>query len=186
MTHLGADWNLLKSILEQNPKMQVFQTDIQYFHHEDLKKLWDHSHRNDNAAAWWADVLVKNKDFASKELAKYCKYIYLVAGPECLPKINMDPVSAAAYYRFRLRGLSQWHQRSGGPWICESDLHDDCTIARAIGEVSPNLVFDFKTEPQKPQIEIASRNYGTLMEECTQAYHAYSRAVKIGTPVVVE
>ena len=175
MTHLGANWNLLKDILEQNPKVHVFQTDIQYRHHENLKELWDHTHRNNNSAAWWADIILKNKDFASKELAKYCKYVYLVAGPDCLSKIDMDPISAAAYYRFRLGGMYQWHKRSGGPWIHEVDLQDEGAIKSIIEEISPSLSFDFNIEREATKSEISDGSYGDLMEECRIAYEKYDR-----------
>lgn len=173
MTHLGADWVRLKNILEQNPKIQVFQTDIVYRHHEDLKGLWDRPHYNNNAAAWWADVILTNKNFASKQLAKYHKYLYFVAGPECLPKIPYEPICAAAYYRFRLRGLSQWHKRSGGPWICESDLDDEAGFVKSLSEIDDSLSHDFKTQIQQPKVHLDHRKYNTLFDECKLAYQVY-------------
>lgn len=173
MTHLGSEWGLLKDTLEQNPKIHVFQTGIEYKHHEDLKELWDHSHRNNNAAAWWADVILTNKDFACKELAKYCKFLYFVSKPDCLPNIKLDHDCAAAHYRYRLRGLVQWYTRSGGMWLREEDLYEEDRLRISVESISPSLSFDYQLSCKEKSFDIADNFPVELVNECALSYMKY-------------
>ena len=175
-------------MLEQNPKIHVFTTGIQYKHYEDLEKLWDHSHRNDNAAAWWVDVISENEKFTCKQLAKHCKFFYFLTEPDyALSRIEYSPVNAAAYYRFRLRGLAQWWMRTGGPWVdCDRDFADPELVQNAVETFLPELVFDYYTEgqakPEPPQFEFADGIAPSIKKECQDAFVRYKRIIQ-GRPL---
>jgi hypothetical protein len=176
MTHKGAAIESLISLLEQNPKIHVFETGTKYQHHEDLGHLWSCKHRNDNAAAWWVDVITQNGNFSCRELAKYCKFLYFLASPDySLPRIELKPVNAAAYYRFRIRGLVQWWSRTNGPWIdCEEEVKNSVEL------LLPELAFDYQTKTKPQTSDVSEVFFPKLMEECHRAFIKYKQIVHNG------
>lgn len=114
MTHPDSGWEELVEALEEHPSIQCFQTDHGYHHPDDLEVLTDHIHKKDNSAAVWATVILDNKDFTCRALAKCCNFIYWEKSPT----------------EYRLSGMKQWHKRTGG--LCNPLLSDMKTVFFAI------------------------------------------------------
>jgi hypothetical protein len=166
-------------VLEQNPKIQVFQTGIEYKHPDDLKKLWENRHRNDNAAAWWVDVILHNKDFSCRKLKDCCKFMYFSADPMlALHHVPYGVFSAAAYLRFRYMGIRYWGERTKGMWAdYRTHFINPSLFRENIDSFLPELSFDYQfddeAEEWSREINATDSINETLLEECLRAYERY-------------
>ena len=117
MTHLGSGWEKLASLIEEYPHVHVFQTGNSYAHPDDLSLLLSEIHRRKSSAAIWADVIVHNKDWKMKRLVPYYKFIFWSCSLEAciddlVSKHKYNKSNAESYWRYRLEGLKQYHQRT--------------------------------------------------------------------------
>jgi hypothetical protein len=133
MTHVGSNWELLKSALEKSSRIQVFNTGNSYHHPDDVRSLTKLSHKCNNSAAVWADVVMHNKDFTLKRLTEYYKLIFwsLPVG-ECLPELlkTYSYNQARNYYDLRLFGLKQY---AGENSIWNPDLQSNTFLSSILG-----------------------------------------------------
>jgi hypothetical protein len=125
----------------------------------------------------------RNENFTCKELGKYCQFIYFLTGAEfALPRIQYKPINAAAYYRFRLRGLFQWWTRTGGPWIDCADFIDPTSFQEAIESFLPVLTFDYnherQMEPEPSEFNSSDSFPPSLKKECSDAFIRYNGIVQ--------
>ena len=115
MSHPEADLKGLAEALENHPNICCFSTGRGYHHPDDLDFLTSQSHKRNNSAAIWADVILDNKDFTCQALVKCCDFLYWVQNPT----------------EYRMVGLKQWHERTGGLW--NPSLESDSFLETSFG-----------------------------------------------------
>ena len=113
MSHPDSGWEKLAGILNEHPHIVCHTTGLTYHHPDDLIGLTSRLHKQDNALAVWADVILHNHHFTCRALAKCCKYIYWSQTKE----------------GFRYVGLKQWYRRTGGLWNPSLDERDSLFAA---------------------------------------------------------
>ena len=113
MTHKTSFSDDCKNVILKHPNIDVFLTNKNYNHYDDVIELTSLPHKTNNALSVWCDILFYNSQFTSRELIKHCKFVYLE-----LPA-DIDP-----YYKWRLSGMKDHHKKTGGPWVKNlSDLY---------------------------------------------------------------
>lgn len=118
MTHIGSGWEKLRDYLELNPRVHVFSTGLGYHHPEDVSALTLKSHRRENSAAIWADVILHNKDFTMRRLCDYYKIIFWACSfAECEAELKgIYGSRAELYWKFRMAGLKQYFRATQSLW----------------------------------------------------------------------
>ena len=104
MTHVNSGWENFILDLEQDKRIHCFHTKNEYHHPLDIESLTSHTHKNHNAAAIWADVILHNEQFTMKLWCEYYNFAFF-ASPRS-ENINQD------YYDFRLEGMKQYYDRA--------------------------------------------------------------------------
>ena len=118
-SHMGSDAEGLISILDINPRIEMFCPHITYMHPTDLEPLLKLQHKLSNTAAIYGDYLWLNAQFACKALYKICKFVYVIreAKPslnEMVKKHGFSAERAYLYYAFRLRRICEMAKRTPG------------------------------------------------------------------------
>ena len=109
MTHENVNWKFAKEVIQKHSDIDVFVTGNEYHHYDDIQSLTSLPHKTNNSKSIWCDVLFRNEQFTCKGLIKHCKFIYLhLSGDE------------TNYYNWRLSGMKQYYNKTGGVWIDES------------------------------------------------------------------
>src|SRR5438046_1241205 len=127
MTHTGSDWPNLTEFLNSHENIQCYRTGHSYWHPDDLSHLTNQSHKKNNAASVWVDVIFENKDFACEALCKSCGFIYWAKPFE-------DTVwgDDERYYRHRLFGLRSYYQRTPKA-VWNPELKSDLFLSSVFG-----------------------------------------------------
>lgn len=112
VSHHGSGSDKLIHCLNDNPRVQVFDTQIMYNHPSSLNILHSHTHKLDNSSAIYGEHLLENVYFSCKNLFSCCKFIYVVREPR--PSISQITTqngfslqTACNYYCFRLRRICE-------------------------------------------------------------------------------
>jgi hypothetical protein len=137
MTHLGSGWEKLSVLLEQCPRIEVFQTGFSYKHPDDVSNLTSQIHRRKSSAAIWADVIFHNKDFVMKRLCNYYKFIFWSSSfedcvDELISKHGYNKNNAENYWRFRIEGMKQYHKRTQNS-LWNPSLEKEFILASILG-----------------------------------------------------
>lgn len=118
ISHLGSgSFDLLK-ILNKNPNCHIHTSEIQYYHPEDLKWIYENHKIKGYSSAIYGDHLLYNTFFYCKPLYKFCKFIYVVRSPRqtlnnILSKFNNQNKSVN-YYKLRLRRIYEMARETKG------------------------------------------------------------------------
>lgn len=117
MTHLGSNWQELVKKINCNPDIECFHTGNTYSHFEDIRRLTKQPHKKGNSESIWADVVLHNKDLASKEICRCCKMLFWSNDFDPNhPELKELGNRAHDYYEIRLEGMRQYQKRTRGLW----------------------------------------------------------------------
>jgi len=133
VSHLGSESHELVRILNNNPRVQISNTENEHYNHPlDLRNLLEKKHKLDNAAAVYGDHLLFNYCLSSKAIYSICKFIYLIRPAKSTLNIirrlypNYTNLTAYRYYCFRLRRIFEMAKKTpGSVLITWSDLAND-------------------------------------------------------------
>ncbi len=119
VSHLGADFHRLATILESTSRIHVFDTGTSYRHHDDVRRLVAMQHRDERSNSIWMDILIHNTSLTNRDLLCRSPIVCLIEDPvTALPRImhtGYAPASASLYYRFRCRGIWEHALRNRAP-----------------------------------------------------------------------
>lgn len=112
VSHFGSGSDKLIHCLNDNPRVQTFDTQITYNHPSSLNVLHSHTHKLDNSSAIYGEHLLENVYFSCKNLFSYCKFIYVVREPklsisQIMAQNTYSLPTACNYYCFRLRRICE-------------------------------------------------------------------------------
>lgn len=119
-THLGSDYRKLVDVLQKHPNISVYETGNEYHHPDDLSLLTSKVHKRRNSASIWIDVLFFNEQFTCRSLCKFCNFIFWASDYD-----KTNSLEPELYYKFRLRGMKQYQERTSGLWnpsLAKEDL----------------------------------------------------------------
>lgn len=119
VSHLHSGSFSLCNVLNNNPRVSVWSTDILYNHPSDLDSLLEQKHKNLTSAAVYADHLLYNPRLSSSCFYDFSKFIYMIRPAK--PTMNMlvssrkyDLHTAKRYYSFRLRRICEMARNTPG------------------------------------------------------------------------
>ena len=117
ISHVGSDSDKLVKILNDNPRIQISETNYSYSHPTDLDYLIVNvNHKLNSSAAIYGDHLLYNMHFSCDALHSICNFIYVIR--EAKASLNEDSVhlrrTMEAYYRFRLRRIYEMATKTPG------------------------------------------------------------------------
>ncbi len=172
VSHLGSGSESLVSVLNENPRVQVWGGQMSYRHPSDLNILMARGHKLDNSAAVYGDHLLLNPLFSCKALYEFCKFIYVVR--DAKGSLNHMPERegkfAAMYYRYRLRRICEMARRTPGAVLL---TYEDLKSGRGLDLIEDYLVL--KTPLSKPQLSPDDKDDvdSKVWTECQEAYEHY-------------
>jgi hypothetical protein len=136
VSHLSSGSTGLIQILNENPRIQIHQTNIIYEGLADLNLLTSQRHKLRNTAAIHGDHLLFNTSFLNKSLYSCAKFIYCFKSGaltvnQLIKDYHYKPESALNYYCFRIRRIYEmahqipqsviinWTDLEKGTWMPE-------------------------------------------------------------------
>lgn len=112
VSHLYSGSHGLANILNENPRLQCFQSNFSYDNIDSYYKLTSNPHKIKGPSAFYIDEILFNQNFSFKPYYKFCKFIYVIREPR--PVINFligqktyDAQTAFLYYCFRLTRICE-------------------------------------------------------------------------------
>jgi hypothetical protein len=117
MTHPGSGWQTVFSELNLNPRIEIFTTDNDYNHPDDVNQLTKEIHKSSNSSSIWGDVILHNHKFTCQNYFKHSYFIFWYS--------EFDPkhaewkayTNAYPYYRLRTAGMIQYfHKATKSLW----------------------------------------------------------------------
>lgn len=118
ISHAGSGSSDLCKVLDANPRVQLYRSNMVYNHPTLLEAITQQPHKCGNAAAVWVDELLYNVLFTSKALYDCCKFIYVVR--EAVPTLSLITESKSLlpqmvrYYTYRLRRICEMARKTPG------------------------------------------------------------------------
>lgn len=120
-SHIHSGSSGLIEIMNQNPRVEIRDTDIGYDHPDKLKSLFQHGHKLDNTAAIYGEHLLFNMHFTSSVFYDFCKFIYIIRDAKSTieeimsdKKRNYSLNNAIRYYCYRLRRMCEMAKKTPG------------------------------------------------------------------------
>jgi hypothetical protein len=123
MTHLGSKWEDLAMILKTSLKIDDSRSDCVFYHLDDLRKINEKPHKNDNANAIWLVPILHNIQINRMmilALRNAHKFIFFAnhMNLEEIMKNGYTRQNAEAYFHSRLNGMNSYHKLiPNAPWI---------------------------------------------------------------------
>lgn len=127
-SHLYSGSGMVYDAMNLHPKIQGYKniSTNRYMSPVDLLTLTNYNHKIKNRSAIYMDEILYNYQISSKDIYRYCKFIYLVRRP-IVPisfNISLDKKKinyAILYYKFRLRRLCEMAKRTPGAILLTYD-----------------------------------------------------------------
>jgi len=119
ITHHESGHQVLESILNNNQRVQCFNTKIDYDHPDSLETLFDMKHKLNNSAAIYSDTILTNPQLSSESFFGFAKFIYLVRDAKSTLNLmsansKYSELGAFRYYTFRLRRIAEMAPKTPG------------------------------------------------------------------------
>jgi hypothetical protein len=109
VSHLCSKSDELVKIFNNNPKIDIKETDIVYKNFDNLTSLVEKGHKLKNSSAIYGDHLLFNTSMPNNYFFNNFKFIYILrdarAVSDIINKFQYKPQYAIRYYTFRLRRL---------------------------------------------------------------------------------
>jgi hypothetical protein len=112
VSHLYSGSHGLANILNENPRLQCFQSNFSYSSIDTYYKLTSNQHKIKGPAAIYMDEILFNQNFSFKPYYNFSKFVYMIREPR--PVLNFligqkiyDAQNAFMYYCFRLTRICE-------------------------------------------------------------------------------
>ena len=125
VSHLGSESSSLCDILNNNPRIQVYNTGAIYNYIEAGLALVTQPHKCDTTAAIWAEELLHNHRFGHHCFYRWAQFVYLIqdARRSLHSMQPTNPVTANInfrYYIYRLRRICEMARQTPGAMLLTS------------------------------------------------------------------
>ncbi len=117
-SHLGSGYDEFGRFLDENPRIQGYESKGFYDHPDKVLYLKEQRHKNDTAAAIHMTKLIWNQQLQSKYLLDFCYFLYLVREPHyslsSIVREGYNEKTALRYYTTRLQRITQMAKLTKG------------------------------------------------------------------------
>ena len=180
-SHLYSGSNALYEAMNNHSRIQGYSGLNRYLSCLQLLTLCEFNHKTKNRSAIYMDEIIYNHQISSKEIYKYCKFIYIIRRPE-IPinfMISNDKIKsnfALSYYKLRMRRICEMAKRTPGSVLL---TYDDLSEGRGLDLISDYLELPQPIEFSPSSLNSLNRNFGTdllakgLRSEVEDSYERY-------------
>lgn len=117
VSHLESGYECLINSLNTNERIDIKHLQLTYSHPEILDYLFSHGHKLNNSACFYGDLILFNKNFSSKSLYNFSKFVFLIRSPffvlnKLVESKKFTELTAYRYYSFRLRRMYEMARHS--------------------------------------------------------------------------
>ena len=119
-SHLFSGSDDLIAVLNENERIQIHNTSLEYNHPVVLESLYSLGHKVNNTAAIYGDHILFNMQFGNAVFYDFTKFIYVIRAAK--PTLNeiikykkeYSELTACRYYCFRLRRIYEMARKTPG------------------------------------------------------------------------
>ena len=182
-SHQYSGSNILYEALDKHPRIQGFKgvTIGTYFSGSQLLSLTQNEHKLKNRSAIYMDEILYNFQISSKDVYKYCKFIYVLRKPEVpisylIANDKKKPSFALLYYKFRVRRLCEMAKRTPGAVFL---TYEQLCAGQGIELIKEYLDLPSDIDFNPSEMEKINRGFGTdllglnLRSEVERTYERY-------------
>lgn len=178
VSHMGSGHEDLTAVLNRNPRCEFHNSGLQYDGHPALEWLFRQGHKCRDNSAIYGDVLLYNMQFSCKILYKECKFIYLIRPARASLNfilssgLHYTELSAASYYRFRLRRICEMAKRTPDAMLI---TWDDLAKGRSFPTIEEHLGLKKQLFTTYEEFSAENKDHfdERLVNECQDAYERY-------------
>lgn len=153
ISHLGSGSNIFCKILHENPRIQIYNSNIIYSHPVDLEVLKAKQHKLNNSAAIWGEEILYNHHFNGKSLYPFCKFIYFIREAKSslfeIIKSKEDVEYMINYYNYRLRRMYEMSRQTGGLLVNCDDVEESFPLIQKYLNLKDALILSEKITKKK-------------------------------------